>query len=769
MKLSPIVKHLVLVGGGHSHLAVLRQFGMKPIPGLAVTLISREVVTPYSGSMPAFIAGDYSFDDMHIDLHPLAQFAGARLIQTEVQHIDLDLRVITFDDRPDLHFDLLSLNIGSHPKRDLIAGANEHALAVKPIDRFLENWETIKSAAVAAMQEGKDYTLSIVGGGPASVELAFSMHVAINRATGATATAEKKEEGKRTAKGTAKERLKGRLLLRIVTADSHLLNLHNARGRQFALQELTRRGIEVVLNAMVVRIDKGKVTLADHTTLETDAIIYATGASLPDWPFQCGLHRSEDGFIEVKPSLQTSSHDFVFAAGDAATIQGQPRPKSGVYAVRQGKILAENLRRYATGRKLKTYFPQRQALALISMGNHEAIATRGEWFFSGKQMWRLKDFIDRRFVEKFSKLPEMPAELDIASGLLDREAEQRLRNHAMRCAGCGAKVASSVLEEVLHELPDPSGGDVLTTPGGIEDASQVQLPDGRILLQSLDFIKAFTQDPWLFGMIATNHCLSDIFAMGVQPHSALAVAGLPFAEKKYAKQQLRELMLGCSRALQENDCKLIGGHSAEAEQLQFGLSVNGFSVQKTILSKSNIKAGDVLILSKPLGSGTLLAADMRYQARHSWIDDLYNSMLISNRDASQIFVRHGANACTDITGFGLFGHLLEMLSDAELGLRLNLDAIPAFDGALSTLEQGIISSLHKDNAMSATRIENNEAFAKRAKYPLLFDPQTAGGLLAGVPEGKAHDCLQDLQAAGLIDAAIIGTVSADDGNEIRLS
>jgi selenide,water dikinase len=132
-------------------------------------------------------------------------------------------------------------------------------------------------------------------------------------------------------------------------------------------------------------------------------------------------------------------------------------------------------------------------------------------------------------------------------------------------------------------------------------------------------------------------------------------------------------------------------------------------------------------------------------------------------------VRHGANACTDITGFGLFGHLLEMLSDAELGLRLNLDAIPAFDGALSTLEQGIISSLHKDNAMSATRIENNEAFAKRAKYPLLFDPQTAGGLLAGVPEGKAHDCLQDLQAAGLIDAAIIGTVSADDGNEIRLS
>lgn len=761
MKISPIVKHLVLVGGGHSHLSVLRQFGMKPVPGLALTLISREVVTPYSGSMPAFIAGDYRFEDMHIDLRPLAQFAGARLIQAEVQHIDLDQRVISFGERPDLPFDLLSLNIGSHPKRDLIAGANEHALAVKPIDRFLENWKTIKSDAAAAMQLGNDYTLSIVGGGPASVELAFSMQVAINTLAQTAGTTEHGEEKEGKARG--------QLLLRIVTADPHLLNLHNERGRQFALLELTRRGIEVVLNAMVIRIDQGRLILADETTLETDAIIYATGASLPDWPFECGLQRSQDGFIEVRPSLQTSSHDFVFAAGDAATIRNEPRPKSGVYAVRQGKVLAENLRRFATGRKLKTYFPQRQALALISMGNHQAIATRGEWFYSGKQMWRLKDFIDRRFVEKFSKLPAMPAQLDIASGLIDQEAEQRLRNHAMRCAGCGAKVASSVLEEVLHELPNPSGEDVLTTPGGIEDASQIQLSDGRILLQSLDFIKAFTQDPWLFGMIATNHCLSDIFAMGVQPHSALAVAGLPFAEKKYARQQLRELMLGCSRALQENDCKLIGGHTAEAEQLQFGLSVNGFAAREMILSKSNIRAGDLLILSKPLGSGTLLAADMRYQARHPWIDDLYNSMLISNRDASQIFVRHGANACTDITGFGLIGHLLEMLSNAELGLHLDLDAIPAFDGALSTLEQGIISSLHKDNALNAARISNHEAFISHPKYPLLYDPQTAGGLLGSVPQAKATACLQDLQAAGLVDAVIIGTVTADDEGKILLS
>ena len=716
---------------------------MKPVPGLALTLISREVVTPYSGSMPAYLAGDYSFDDMHIDLRPLAQFANARLIQTEVQDIDLERRIIAFEDRPDLPFDLLSLNIGSRPNSDLIEGASQHAVAVKPIDQFLDRWHAIKASAIDTIAAGNDYSLTIVGGGPASVELAFSMQVAIHKAVD-------------QAGGEA-----DKLQLRIVSADDRLLSLHNTRGQALALQELTGRGIDVVLNAMVTRFEEGKVILADDSELDSDATIYATGASLPDWPFSCGLQRSKDGFIEVKPTLQTSSHEFVFAAGDAATVVNEPRPKSGVYAVRQGRVLAENLRRYSTKRKLKTYFPQKQALALMSMGNHQAIATRGDWFHSGAQMWRLKNFIDRRFVEKFSKLPEMPAELELASGLVDKQVEQNLRNHAMRCAGCGAKVASSVLEEVLHELPETKGDDVLTTPGGIEDASQIRLPDGRILLQSLDFIKAFTRDPWLFGMIATNHCLSDIFAMGVQPHSALAVAGLPFAEKKYAKQQLRELMLGCTRALEENDCALVGGHSAETEQMQFGLAVNGFAKPDAILTKSNLQSGDVLILTKPLGSGTLLAADMRYKARHGWIDDLYNAMLVSNREASRIIVRHGANACTDITGFGLFGHLLEMYNDSALGLTLELDAVPALDGALDTLDQGIISSLHKDNALNAARIENNAAFTSHAKHALLFDPQTAGGLLVSIPESNAEACLKELQAAGLGSAAIIGRVGGD--------
>ena len=742
MKIRPIVKHLVLIGGGHSHLAVLRRFGMHSVPGLAVTLITREVVTPYSGSLPAHLVGLYSRDLMHIDLRPLAQFAGARLIQSEVTKVNLEDRTIELGHRPDIPFDCLSLNIGSHPDSALIMGASDHALAVKPIDRFLRQWESIKQQAGTARAAGRDYRLAIVGGGPASVELAFASQIAIDQ-----------------CEGTSKQKA-GRLQICLVTAGDQLLTGHNARSQEFVRQELEHRGVEIRFGRRVDRFDENRLVLTDGNELECDAAIYATGASLPEWPFQCGLAKSADGFIEVGPTLQTTSHDFVFAAGDAATIRNEPRPKSGVYAVRQGKTLAENLRRFVTGRPLKRFFPQKKTLALISVGNKSAIATRGKLFYQGVSMWRLKDTIDRRFLKKYSELPQMSVELDIAPGLLDQQAETKLRNHAMRCAGCGAKVASSVLEEVLDELPELRRDDVLSESGGAEDASRIQLPDGRILLQSLDFIKAFTHDPFLFGKIATNHSLSDIYAMGVQAHSALALAGLPFAERKYSKQQLRELMLGCSEALEENGCSLIGGHSAEAEQLQFGMAVNGFAAPETILTKSNLKIGDALILTRPLGSGTLLAADMRHQARHEWMDALMQSMLKSNRKASEVSLAHGAHACTDITGFGLLGHLLEMLADNDMGATLLLEQIPTFAGALTTLGRGIVSSLHTDNQLNAARISNQVDFQNHDLFPVLFDPQTAGGLLISLPRSRAEACLKALVANGHDQATIIGEITA---------
>jgi selenide,water dikinase len=218
-------------------------------------------------------------------------------------------------------------------------------------------------------------------------------------------------------------------------------------------------------------------------------------------------------------------------------------------------------------------------------------------------------------------------------------------------------------------------------------------------------------------------------------------------------------MLGCSEALQENDCALIGGHSAETAELQFGLCVNGFADEDALLVKEGMQTGDVIILTKPLGTGTLLAADMRYRASHRWIDAALQQMLISNREAARCFVDIQVNACTDITGFGLAGHLLEMMKANNVEVELSICDLPALDGALNTLGDKIFSSLQLDNKLVQEHIYNHEAFQNEPIFEILFDPQTAGGLVASVPEARAEACLAELRAAGYPHATAIGRVS----------
>lgn len=739
---SPTVKQLVLVGGGHSHLAVLKQFGMNPVPGLSLTLISRDIETPYSGSLPGHISGIYERDEIHIDLRPLAQFAGAKLIQSEISRIDLEQKLIHCEGRPTIDFDLISLNIGSKPNAVKIPGAGKYAIGVKPIDQFLEHWEKIRSDILQIIgTKKKTYRFLIVGGGPASVELAFAVQQRIHS-----------ELGIKTYKDSP-------LRIGIVSADTEVLKFHNGKVRQFVQSTLASRGIQVLAEHKVVEFGEGQIHCNNERMIEADSMIYATGASIPAWPGECGLAIGDDGFIEVNDFLQSTSHDFVFAAGDAATIKGEPRPKSGVYAVRQGKPLAENLERFATAKNLKPYTPQKHALALISLGNKKAIASRNNFFFQGRSVWSLKNSIDTSFIRKYSQFPEMLDDFAIAKGLVSEETEQQLRKHAMRCAGCGAKIAGDSLQEVLQELPAHNNEDILSSGAATEDAAMIKLNDGRVLLQSVDQLSAFISDPWLFAKIASNHCMSDIYAMGCMPHSALAIVGIPAASKKISKAQLRELMHGCSEALQENDCALVGGHSAESKDLQFGLCVNGFAEHDALLSKDGMQTGDIVILCKPLGTGTLLAADMRFKAKHRWMKEALNHMLISNREAAQCFIQYEATACTDITGFGLAGHLFEMLATRNVEIELSLADLPALDGALETLQQGILSSLHSDNSLVSRDIFNSEAFLDSPRYDLLFDPQTAGGLLASVPDAHAEDCLKQLRECGYPQAKAIGRVS----------
>lgn len=747
---SPIVKHLVLIGGGHSHLAVLKHLGMHPVPGLAVTLISRDIKVPYSGLLPGFISGIYDAKEIFVDFRPLAQFAKARIIQADIKNIDLNDKKLILPNRPNISFDLLSLNIGSEPNLSMVPGAQDHAIAIKPLPAFLELWPQLLQRAISTLTQKEQFKFAIVGGGPASVELAFSIQHRIENDL------------------NLKSKEKSNLQIQIISAEKTLLQFHNNRVRSFAAKELTTRNIDILLKKKMSACEKGIIVCEDETEITADAIICATGASLPSWPAECGLAISQDGFIEVDSFLKSTSHDYVFAAGDAATIKGQTRPKSGVYAVRQGLPLAKNLIRHATSKRLKKYKPQTHALALMSMGNKTAIASRSKFFTHGKVAWLIKDRIDTNFVKKYSNLPQMNQNLELAKGLVDSKTQQLLKSHAMRCAGCGAKVANSVLKDVLHQLPNTEKPEILTNFSSAEDAALIQLGDNKVLLQSVDQIKAFINDPWIFARIATNHCLSDIYAMGCKPHSALAIVGLPFASKEYSQSELRQLMLSCSETLKEQNCSLIGGHSAESEDLTFGLSVNGFTTEDKVLCKNGMQKDDVLILTKPLGSGTLLAADMRSKASHSNIQGALNAMAISNQEASSILVKLKATACTDITGFGLAGHLLEMLAKDRIEVSINLDDIPIMDGAVNSLKQGIFSSLHEDNRTVSSYISGNSNLSKMPKYEILFDPQTSGGLLASISSELAEICVNQLIGAGYQSTRIIGRVLCSNTEEPKI-
>jgi selenide, water dikinase len=507
-------------------------------------------------------------------------------------------------------------------------------------------------------------------------------------------------------------------------------------------------------------VSPGHLLTARGVEHALDEILWVTAAGAAPWLAGSGLHVDAQGFIAVNDTLQSVSHPSVFAAGDIASVQRYPRPKSGVFAVRQGRPLADNLRRALSGRTLHPFRPQNRFLSLISTGDKFAVASRGNWTLEGSWVWRWKDQIDRRFMRKYGELPEMVQARQpvVAGGVADAAAIKEISAIAMRCGGCGAKVGSTVLDRALGQLHPYSRPDILIGLDAPDDAAVAQVPAGKVTVHTVDYFRSFIDDPYVFGQIAANHSLGDIFAMGGEPQSALAIVTLPFGLEAKVEDQLSQLMAGAMRVLNDARTALVGGHTSEGAELAMGFAVNGLADRERLLRKGGMRPGDRLILTKPLGTGTLFAADMRQRAKGRWIDAAVVSMVQSNRAAAISLHQHGASACTDVTGFGLLGHLVEMTKPSEVDVELILSAIPLLDGALDTVRLGILSSLQAQNVRLRRAVRDVNMFAENDRFPLIFDPQTAGGLLASVSADQADACLAELHQLGYQQAAIIGTV-----------
>ena len=492
--------------------------------------------------------------------------------------------------------------------------------------------------------------------------------------------------------------------------------------------------------------------------VDADEVLWTTEASPAPWLANTGLSLDAHGFIAVDAMLRAEGRADVFAAGDTISFTPNPIPRSGDYAVRAGSVLAENIRRTLTGMRLRRFRPQRNALYLVSTGKRHAIGTRNGAVLEGDWVWRWKDRIDRAFMSKFNTLPDMREDARTApSPLADTQVLKEIST-AMRCGGGGAKVGATVLSRVLSGIAPNMRGDVVVGLDSPDDAAIVDTGGEMLSVQTVDYFRAMIDDPYTFGKIAANHALGDIYAMGGAPQSALAIATIPYALDVKIENDLTAMMIGANEILSEAGCALVGGHTSEGAELALGFAINGLIARGAALRKGGARPGDALILTKPIGTGALLAANMRGKAKARWIDAALAHMLQSSREAAAILREHGAHAATDVTGFGLIGHLAEMVRAAEVSVVLAVDRVPLLDGAQQCVDSGILSSLQPQNVRLRRAIANAESASTHPRYPLLFDPQTAGGLLAAVPMAKAVQCVTELQAAGYVHAATIGMV-----------
>ncbi len=699
--------HLLLAGGGHSHALLLRMWAMgNQRPAARITLVSRHSTTLYSGMVPGLVAGLYGHDDCRIDLRRLCLLADVTFVQAEITGLNPESQELQLHGRPNLRGDWISLDVGA-----VTADSASGAMAVKPLEPFLR-WCNTQEQGSPTQGDG----LRIRGGGAAAVEIALAL-----RARG----------------------LQPLLLLR-----GSSLHLGSQAANRLGERLLQAAGIPV----------------RRHTPADVHADLACTGSRAPGWLAAAGLPSDGQGRVLTGASLQVQNHPALFASGDCGVIAAQPRPASGVWAVRSAGVLAHSLAAVVTGRPLQAWRPQRWALQLLGDGGSvsresggqtapQAVAFWGPWALGPSPwLWHWKQRLDRQFMARFSGLRAMAT---------DQPA-------AMACRGCAAKLAAGPLQEALARTG--LGGN----PGDAEDAAVIgPTTDGKLLLQSVDGFPALVSDPWLNARLTTLHACSDLWACGAAVETVQAVVTLPELGERLQADLLSDTLAGLQSVLQPLGARLVGGHSLEARDSQSAsgapsglglvLSVNGTAPAQRHWRKGPLQPGDGLLLSRPIGTGVLFAAAMAGAGAPQWLDAALEQMQQSQANLVELLARHGCRTCTDVTGFGLLGHLGEMLaaSPATCRVTLQASAIPALPGALELLAEGWASSLAPSNARALGLLEGSVALQEpvdAAQRALLIDPQTCGPLLAAIPGDQVEAAVADLGRAGFKQAGVIGQV-----------
>jgi selenide,water dikinase len=725
-----------LLGGGHSHVQLIRYFSMRPLKNTQIIVISRDIHTPYSGMLPGLIAGHYDFDDCHIDLAKLTRGGNIAFVAAASSGIDLEAQVVKFADRPSIYYDTLSINLGAVPNQ-ATEGVKSYALSVKPIDIFLRQLDE----KLALLESQPTQPIAIVGGGAAGIEVAMALRTRLDSMDASNEI--------------------------LLIARNGLLTEKSERFQQQARQQLTQRCIEIIEDE-VTEVKPESILLKQVGEKSVLFTVWAAGAMARPWLQQTGLECTEDGFIAVKDTLQSVSHGNVFAAGDVATVVDHPRPKAGVFAVRQGKPLIENIKRQIAGTALKPFRPQQSFLTLLACGEKYAIGCKGKLYVSGKWVWRWKDYIDQKFMRQFT----VTAKQGVEHSRLNKKLAGKNDSEGMRCTGCGGKISGNVLTNALNlqlDTNDSIENTQLTSSNELKgiilaDAAVVDIA-GHKLIQSVDFFTDCIFDDFYLGQLVGIHAVNDLLASGIVPQSALSTIGLPQASDAIQSNRITQIMAGINQQLQQWGIAVSGGHTAETDQTQVGLSVSGLvpaqleekESRQMLWQKSGANAGEVIVLTQAIGSGVLLAGYQGLQSQGRWVVQWLEQVLASRSPIFNALKQLEITAATDVSGFGLLGHLAEICQASNCGARIESSKVPVFVGAKQLAKTGVASSLLTSNIGYATA-EYFGGTAEQQRYwsCLLSDPQTAGGLVLTLSKSQAEQLM-----ATYHQAVIIGEITSD--------
>ena len=545
----------------------------------------------------------------------------------------------------------------------------------------------------------------------------------------------------------------------LITGRNELLSSFPNKTRKAAKQTLQNAQINVIEKVEVIEVQKDTLILSDKTKLKIDKSILSTNGMAPEWIKKSDIILNRYNFIIVNNKFQTN-YNYVFAAGDIVDFNNQNLSKSGVYAVKSGKPLARSIRGFIQKKIPVPYKFNKNYLSIIGLSNGLAIATKYNFTFTSRFSFLLKKLIDQKFVKKFNDLNQDNNYIfrnlfKIFDFIIQNN---NIPSYQMQCRGCAAKVDFNSLKTTLSK-------EIITTS---EDA--ININNYPKLYQSVDMISSIVSDPYLLGKIAANHAISDIIAVNSKLISALMILQLPFSNSEINSRDLEQVTSGATDVLKLANCSISGGHTLIGKDKDpvIGFSVIGEknSVNNKTLGK--LKVNDILILTERIGSGIIFAGinndiiDSYYQI------EVLNQMSQGNINFSKILDKLKVLSMTDITGFGLANHLLNLIKRdvGKTGLTIYPDKIPIFNGVTEALSQNVRSSLFEKNFNTA---QKELVYDREIKLidEILYDPQTVGGLAFIIPKEEKVKQFKILKE-NKINFTEIGFVNNLD-NKIRIT